>query len=384
MSKLTFASGDTESSISGMSVRTLRVRVKDRHAKELSAMARSVNFVWNYINELSYKVLRREGRFISNFELDKFTAGATKEGLGLSSNTVQAISKEFATRRNQFKKPKLRWRASAGNRRALGWIPLKGVQIAYKAGQLRVSGFRGPISLWDSYGLSGYVLGAGSFSEDSRGRWYFNSTVKVAAKRPLSSSAIGIDLGLKSFAATSAGEVFEARRFYREIEPQLAVAQRANKKDRMRALHAKAANRRKDFLHKLSARLVAEHGAIFVGNVKSTSLVKTKMAKSVLDSGWSMFRTMLMYKSNDAGAWFEEVDEAYSTQDCSACHARSGPKGLKDLGIREWKCSCGASHDRDVNAAKNILAVGLGRLAVGILASKCEEEANSKISVKAK
>ena len=91
------------------------------------------------------------------------------------------------------------------------------------------------------------------------------------------------------------------------------------------------------------------------------------MAKSVLDAGWSTFRTMLRYKCDDAGAWFEEVDEAYSSQTCSACLARSGPKGIAGLGIREWSCvHCGAVHDRDINAARNILAAGHGRLAEGI------------------
>ena len=121
----------------------------------------------------------------------------------------------------------------------------------------------------------------------------------------------------------------------------------------------------------LSTRLVKQHGAIFVGNVNAGSLAKTRMAKSVLDAGWSTFRTMLQYKCvqykcNCAGVWFEEVNEDYTTQSCSACSARSGPKGLKGLGIRGWVCSeCVTVHDRDVNAAKNILARGLARLAEG-------------------
>src|SRR5690242_14766831 len=81
--------------------------------------------------------------------------------------------------------------------------------------------------------------------------------------------------------------------FYRDVEPALAVAQRATKKSRVRALHAKIANRRKDFLHKLSTRLVKEFGHIVFGNVSSSKLAKTRMAKSVLDAGWSSLRTML-------------------------------------------------------------------------------------------
>jgi putative transposase len=87
----------------------------------------------------------------------------------------------------------------------------------------------------------------------------------------------------------------------------------------------------------------------------------------VLDAGWGMFRTMLRYKCDDAGVWFEEVNEAYSTQTCSCCQSRTGPKGVAGLGIREWACEvCGAYHHRDINAAINILAVGRDRLAGGI------------------
>ena len=93
------------------------------------------------------------------------------------------------------------------------------------------------------------------------------------------------------------------------------------------------------------------------------------MAKSVLDAGWGMLKTMLEYKCDHAGIVFEEVNEAYTTQTCSCCGVipANSPKGRADLRIREWACAeCGALHDRDVNAAKNILAVGHDRLAVGI------------------
>jgi IS605 OrfB family transposase len=198
--------------------------------------------------------------------------------------------------------------------------------------------FRGlPIRLWDSYGLCDYELGPGCFSEDARGRWYLNVTVRLRKPtKPLTAATanVGIDLGLREFVATSEGLKVEAERFYRDLEPALARAQRAGKRGRVRALHAKIRDRRKDFLHKLSTALVAQHGAIFVGNVNAAGLAKTRQAKSVLDAGWSAFRTMLRYKCDDAGSWFEEIDEAHSTQTCSACGARSGPKGIAGLGIR--------------------------------------------------
>ncbi len=115
--------------------------------------------------------------------------------------------------------------------------------------------------------------------------------------------------------------------------------------------------------------LTQEYGAIFVGNVANSKLIKTKMAKSTLDAGWSSLKTILEYKSDCAGVMYEEVNESYTTQTCSSCGEKppSRPKGIAGLGIREWICSeCGTVHDRNVNAAKNILALGHERLAVGI------------------
>lgn len=351
----------------GLTTRVLRLRLKDKHAPLLRAEATRVNLVWNYVNALSAQVLLREGRFISSDELHRFTAGATREGLDLHSQTVQAVNEEFTTRRKQFKKARLRWRVSnrARSNYSLGWVPFKKSAISYRGGQLF---FRGQaLSLWDSYGLAGYELGTGSFSEDARGRWYVNLTVKVR-KKPLpaaavSADALGIDLGLKSHMTDSLGEAVQAQRFYRDLEPALAAAQRAGKKERVRALHAKVSNRRKDFLHKLSTQQARDSAAIFVGDVNSKALARTRMAKSVLDAGWSAYRTMLSYKCDDAGVWFKQVDESYSTQECHVCHARTGPKGREELSVRRWVCSgCGAEHDRDVNAALNIKARGLAWL----------------------
>ena len=190
----------------------------------------------------------------------------------------------------------------------------------------------------------------------------------VGPRLPGSTASVGIDLGLKEAAVCSDGQRIEGR-WYRAHEQKLATAQRARKKRRVKALHARIRNQRKDALHQLSTALVQHNAAIFVGDVASAKLVKTKMAKSTLDAGWSMFKTMLEYKSHQAGIVFEVVNEAYSTQICSCCGAipASSPKGRAGLGIREWACSeCATVHDRDVNAARNILAAGHRRLAAGI------------------
>jgi putative transposase len=347
-------------------LKTLKLRIKDKHASVLSQMACEVNQVFNFCNETSRRAIRERCQWLSGYDLQKLTAGFSKcEGVSVGSGTVQLVCAEYATRRKQFKKARLNWRVSnlKSSKYSLGWIPFKGGHAKYKAGQIEFACKK--FSLRDSYGLGKYELRAGSFSQDARGRWYFNVAVEVDAKPSAGTAAVGIDLGLKTAITTSDGQTFEGR-LYRVSEKTLAVAQRAGKKRRVQAIHAKIRNQRKDALHKFSTALVQKNAAIFVGNVASAKLVKTKMAKSTLDAGWSMFKTMLEYKSHQAGIVFEVVNESYSTQTCSQCASIEGPKGLSGFGIRQWTCSgCGAVHDRDVNAARNIAARGLARLAEG-------------------
>ena len=159
--------------------------------------------------------------------------------------------------------------------------------------------------------------------------------------------------------------------FARRTESRIGVAQRANKKRQARALHAKVRNQRKDHLHKASAALAREYGLIVVGDVSPSKLAKTRMAKSVLDAGWSDFKKMLSYKAIRHGGKVIEVSEAYTSQTCSTCGAlpEGRPRGIAGLEIRQWECGgCGAVHDRDVNAALNIARLGQQSLAEGALA----------------
>lgn len=346
--------------------KTLKVRVKDKHVDELNSMARGVNIVWNYVNNLSSRAIKERGLFLSAYDLHPYTKGAGKE-LGLHSHTLQCVAAEYVTRRKQFKKSRLNWRKSGGVRRSLGWVPINTGAAKWRSGQVFFNGRY--FKVWDSYGLSNYAFKSATFNEDSRGRWYFNVAVQVEADRPAGQGKLGIDLGLKDTAVCSDGTKLEAGRFYRDLETKLATSQRARNKHRVKVIHAKIANRRKDALHKFSRTLVNHFGEIYVGDVSSLKLVKTKMAKSVLDAGWGQLKTMLKYKCDHAGIVFKVVNEAYTTQTCSSCGCLpdSRPKGIAGLGIREWTCdSCGEHHDRDINAARNILALGRERLAVGI------------------
>lgn len=358
-------------------IKTLSVRVKDQHTAVLDRMAVEVNQVWNLANEMSCEAWRVpvpgfgwiQGEWLSAFAIQKATAGINKErGWIIGSATIQEVIAVHAKTRSQFKTSKLRWRVSSGARRSLGWIPFKSRAARFDGGKVRFAGHS--FSVWDSYGLDKHAFRAGSFAQDARGRWYLNIQVEVPVQSlPTGHKSISIDLGLKDLVVCSDGTRLEAVQPYRALEQKLGTAQRAGKKSRVRAIHAKIKNQRKNALHQFSSKIVKENAAVFVGNVSSAKLAKTRMAKSVLDAGWSMLRTQLRYKAIAHGVWFDEVDEAYTTQSCSCCGSISdnSPKGRSGLGIREWTCpACGTTHDRDINAAKNILALGHERLAGGI------------------
>jgi putative transposase len=332
--------------------KTFSFRVKDATSgKRLAELARSVNIVWNYCNEISKKSAERGPRWITKAQLRDLTKGASRE-LGLPSQVIQEVIDEFIIKRREHGRPKLRWRG----KRSLGWVPFTNQDIALDGDVAVLRGQR--FRLWRHRDIEGKIK-SGNFSQDARGRWYCNIVCEIAVK-PLDGTAeIGIDLGLKSVAVCSDGTELEQATFYRDLEPKLAEAQRKGRKRQVKTIHAKIANRRKDSRHKFSRQLVNQSSRITVGNVSASKLAKTKMAKSVLDAGWSMLRGYLRYKCDHAGVAYKEVDEAYTTRTCSECRSLSGPKGREGLGIRQWVCGdCGSEHHRDINAALNIARLG--------------------------
>ena len=137
-----------------ITTKTLKVRIKDKHARVLQEWSRAVNFTWNYINELSSRSIREKGKFLSAYDLQKYTDGA---------------GKEYVTRRKQFKRARLSWRKSSGAKRSLGWVPVNTGMATLKNGQIYHNGQH--FGVWDSFGLAHYRFRSASFNEDSRGRW---------------------------------------------------------------------------------------------------------------------------------------------------------------------------------------------------------------------
>src|SRR5271163_4846309 len=342
-------------------IRTLRLKVKTEGYAWLNEAAIEVNDVWNFANATSYRAARPfvgPSKWLTAYDLDKLTAGATEHFARIRSETIQRINAEFVTRRKQFKKAKLRWRPSRGSRRALGWLPFKAAQLMLKGKCLRFSGkaFR----VFERELLDNARWKCGCFAEDSLGDWWLCLPIEHAvAQVPAPKAEVGLDLGLKDTAVTSDGDRLEAGHFYRSIEQQIAQAQRRGHKRQAKRLHRTAARRRKDALHRFSRRIVNEYQRMVVGDVSSLKLAKTRMAKSVLDAGWGMLKTQLHYKGQWAGRCVLIVSEKNTTRACSSCKALTGPTGLDMLAVRTWMCSeCGDTHDRDVNAARNILSAG--------------------------
>jgi putative transposase len=347
--------------IASICVRTLRLKVKPESYSWLNAAAIEVNQVWNYGNEISARAARPfcgPPRWLSGYDLDKLTAGACECFEHIGSDTIQRVNAEFATRRSQFKKLKLRWRISRGPRRSLGWVPFKAVQLKRKGRSLRFSGKS--IRVFERYLLEGVSWKSGCFAQDSVGDWWLCLPVAYEVKSsPAPQESVGIDLGLKDTAATSDGEKLEAGHFYRNIEERIAQAQRRGHKRQAKRFHRQAARRRKDVLHKFSRRIVNTYRLVFIGDVNSLKLAKTRMAKSVLDAGWGLLKAQIQYKGEDAGRRVIIVNERNTTRTCSSCRTLSGPSGLDMLFVRSWVCSeCGVIHDRDVNAARNIQIAG--------------------------
>jgi len=316
--------------------RTLRFKVRREGYAWLEAAAVEVNQTWNWCNEVSYKAARPysgPARWLSGFDLDKLSTGATKCFGHIGADTIQKVNAEFARRRRQFRKAKLRWRVSRGRRKSLGWVPFKAASLRRKGRALRFCGKT--LRVFEA----GRFLGIkqwqdGCFCQDAVGDWWLCLPAPVAIESTAAPQAeVGIDLGLLATATTSDGDVLEAGRGYRDLEQRIANAQRRGHKRHAKRLHRKASRCRANALHRFSRTMVNTYQTIVVGDVSSLKLVRTRMAKAVLDSGWGMLRAQLQYKGESAGRRVRIVSERNTSRACSACGALTGPAGVNGLRV---------------------------------------------------
>ncbi len=205
--------------------------------------------------------------------------------------------------------------------------------------------------------------------KDAAGRYFASFVVDVDTEPlPVVDPEVGIDLGLTTFAVMSDGKTITSPKFLRTAERKLRKAQqalsrkakgsnnRAKARVKVAKAHARVRDARSDWAHKQSTVLIRDNQAVYVEDLCVIGLARTWLAKSVHDAGWGLFLRMLEDKATRYGRTFGKIDRFYpSSQLCSACGAIDGPKPLS---VRTWTCRCGVVHDRDLNAAINILAAG--------------------------
>ena len=200
--------------------------------------------------------------------------------------------------------------------------------------------------------------------------WYCQFVIDIVYIFPVkeTTDVVGIDTGFKNLAILSNGEKFSNHREFVKGQKRLSQAQRGKRKKLVGRLHERISNRRKDYNHKVSRKIVENFSEIYITNDNLRGQSKI-FGKSVSDAGISQLRQFILYKSDNHGRKCILVDSKNTTLTCSSCGASTGPTGLSGLAVRIWECStCGVQHDRDINSAKVILKFGLG-WSLGVLES---------------
>ncbi|MFE1987157.1 RNA-guided endonuclease InsQ/TnpB family protein [Streptomyces mirabilis] len=353
----------------------------DAQAAELSRTFGCVRKVYNMALAARTEAWARQERVNYNQSSAMLTAWKKTEELAFL-NEVSSVPLQQTLRHLQgafanFFSKRARYPRFKSKRKSRAAAECTSSAFTFRDGRLKLAKMAGPLDIvWSRPLPEGSVPTTVTVSRDAAGRWFVSMLCDDPTVKPLAATdaAVGIDVGLDHLLALSTGEKIANPRHERRDRDRdrdrLATAQRhcarkekgsANREKARRKvarIHARITDRRRDGLHKITTRLVRENQTLVIEDLTVRNMVRNrKLARAISDAAWAEFRSLLEYKATWYGRDVVVVDRFFpSSKLCSHCGA------LQDrmpLNVRTWTCDCGTVHDRDVNAAKNLLAAGL-------------------------
>ncbi|CAM5671275.1 transposase [Streptomyces viridifaciens] len=356
----------------------------DAQAAELSRTFGCVRLVYNMaLHARSEAWTMRQERVNYNATSAMLTAWKKTEELAflneVSSVPLQQTLRHLQGAFSNFWQKRARYPRFKSKKKSRDSAEYTTSAFRYRDGQLTLAKMAEPLRIvWSRLLPEGQSPSTVTVSRDAAGRWFVSMLCEDPGVKPLPAlgAAVGIDAGITSLVTLSTGEEITNPRSERKDRERLAKAQRefarkakgSKNREKARAkvarVHARIADRRRDFLHKLTTRLVHENQLVVIEDLTVRNLLKNKkLARAISDASWTELRTMLEYKCAWYGRDLVTIDRWFpSSKLCSACGTI---RDKMPLNVRERACDCGAVHDRDVNAARNILAAGLAVAACG-------------------
>lgn len=362
-----------------------RFHPTDAQTAELSRTFGCVRKVYNMALAARTEAWARQDRVNYNQTSAMLTAWKKTEELAflndVSSVPLQQALRHLQTAFTHFFAKRAKYPRFKSRKRSRKSAEYTVSGFRFRDGKLTLAKMSEPLDIvWSRPLPNGAKPSTVTVSQDAAGRWFVSMLCDDPTVRPLpaTDAAVGIDVGLDHLLTLSTGEKVANARHERRDRARLAMAQRelsrkakgdgtnrAKARRKVARVHARIADRRRHMLHKLTTRLVCENQTLVIEDLAVRNTVKNHtLARAISDASWSEFRSMLEYKAAWYGREVIAVDRFFpSSKLCSSCGTL---QKKMPLGVRMWTCdSCGTTHDRDVNAAKNLLAAGLAATVCG-------------------